>query len=85
LYSSKRDHLAVDHRFVGQVGEGLDYCRTLAVEALVVPRPQVRYAVGFEGERSISVELQLVEPVRTFGKSLGVKEQHRLDEAHFDI
>lgn len=81
LVGVARHHFAVDHRFVRQPGEGLHDGRILAIEALVVG--QMRYAVRFEGERPVAVEFQPVKPVRSFGKPLGAKEQHGLDESSF--
>jgi hypothetical protein len=85
LVGVARHDFAVDHGFVGHPGESLDYCRILAVEALVVPRLEVRYAVRFDGQRAVAVELRLIKPVRSFGKPLRAQEQHGWNKFRFGL
>jgi hypothetical protein len=54
---TESDDLAVDYSVVGQPGEGLHDSGILAVEALVVSGPQVRYAVRFDRDRPVAIEL----------------------------
>lgn len=65
--------------------EGLYDRRIFAVEAFVVPRPEVRYAVRFDAQRPVAVEFQLVSPAGSFWQSVRADEQHRLDEFRFGL
>src|SRR5919109_5241314 len=55
--------------------------RKSTYEVVVVARSQVDDSVALERNRAISVELQLVQPLRTIGERIGSLQQHGRDEA----
>src|SRR5262249_62031253 len=73
--------LSIDHCVVWQLHERLHDLRISGVEVVVVPRSQMNDAMAFERDGSISVQLELVEPLFAGRERIGSKQQHRLDEA----
>jgi hypothetical protein len=57
-------NLAVDNGIGGQIPECLSDLREPFVEVLVVPRIEKSFAAGFDGDGSISVKLNFVNPIR---------------------
>src|SRR5215831_2994738 len=77
----KRHDLAVDDGFIREVGQRLDDPGIPRVEIVIVARPQMYLASRLYRQSSVSVELQFIEPLRSFGQPLSSQKQHRRDEA----
>ena len=52
-------------------------------EVVVVTRPEIRFAFGFECHGALAVELQLVQPVRPIRQFARRQEQHWIYECRF--
>ena len=74
------DNLAVDDGLVRQ-GEQRRCDRGIAAgKVLVVARAQIGLAARLEANRAVAVELEFIEPLRSFGQSAYGLQEHRLDE-----
>jgi hypothetical protein len=60
----QRDHLAVDHRLVMQLGQTFQDGRIAVAEVVVISGAQVQPLAGLKGNRSVAIELQLVRKPR---------------------
>jgi hypothetical protein len=59
----ERHNLAVDHRFVGHVGESFYDVWITRVEIFVVARAEIDLTTSFKSDGAVSVQFQLVQPV----------------------
>jgi len=50
------------------------------IEGFVIPRSELYRAVRFDGQRSVTVQFQLVGPIRSFWQFTRGKGQHRFHE-----
>jgi hypothetical protein len=80
----QRDNLAVNDAVVRQLRESLSYGRKLGREIIPVPGHEPNAASALCPERAISVELDLVFPIRPFRQLRHGQALHRLDEAGRD-
>lgn len=83
----ERDHLAVDDRFIRHGCERLDDARIATAEIVIVTRSQLHLAAALNRQGSVSVELNLIYPVRPLGQLLHAQKQHWFDEGgpHFRL
>jgi|SRR5215469_16108108 len=77
------DDLTVDNRIGWQFSKGVGDVWVSFVEVLAVSRVKDRFAVGFDSDGAITVELNLVNPIRPFRDFRNQSAFHRHDKCGF--
>jgi hypothetical protein len=76
----ERDDFAVHNRVLRELVQRLNDVRILPVKQFAITREEIQFAVRVDGDGSIPVELDLVDPVRTLGRLGDGETLHGLDE-----
>ena len=79
----ERDYFTIHDCVLRKLSESGGYSGELPVEGFLAAREQTRGAICLDGNRSIAVELDFVDPLRAFGQLRYGQALHRLDECRF--